>query len=96
LRLRLSGCVHGWGRWHRVCPCPTNRQRTKPAIAPTYTEWKSRAGALLERQGLSLGIKRERDLRQLYIRGKAPEDAARQAETAYYNTRPPFERTRRR
>jgi hypothetical protein len=39
---------------------------------------------------------RERDLRQLYIRGKAPEDAARQAETAYYNTRPPFERTRRR
>jgi hypothetical protein len=39
---------------------------------------------------------RERDWRQLYIRGKAPEDAARQAETLYWNTRPSLERTRKR
>jgi hypothetical protein len=39
-------------------------------------------------------VMRERDWRQLYIRGKTPEDAARQAETAYYNTRPAFDRIR--
>jgi hypothetical protein len=55
-----------------------------------------RAVALLERQGIWPGIMRERDLRQLYIRGKSPEDAAGQAETAYWNTRPPFERMRKR
>jgi hypothetical protein len=38
---------------------------------------------LLERLGISAGVMREREWRQLYIRGKTPEDAARQAETAY-------------
>jgi hypothetical protein len=38
------------------------------------------------------GVMRERDLRQLYIIGKAPEDAAPEAETLYWNTRPPLER----
>jgi hypothetical protein len=59
-----------------------------------YRNWKSRAAALLERQGLSPGIMRERDWRQVYIRGKTPEDAAQQAETYYLNTRPAFERMR--
>jgi hypothetical protein len=49
---------------------------------------------LLERQ--AAGLMRERDWRQLYIRGKAPEDAARQAETLYWNSRSPLERTRKR
>jgi hypothetical protein len=39
---------------------------------------------------------RERDWRQLYITGAAPEDAARQAEMFHHNTRPAFERVRRR
>jgi hypothetical protein len=76
---------------------PTERsgQPTKPAIAPTYTEWKARAAAGLKRQGISAGVMREREWRRLFIRGKAPEDAARQVETLYYNMRPPFERLRR-
>jgi hypothetical protein len=67
---------------------PTKRssQPTKPA--PTYTEWKARTAALLKRQGVVASVMRERDWRQLYIRGKAPEDA----ETSYWNTRPLFER----
>jgi hypothetical protein len=56
----------------------------------------ARTAALLERQRILLGVMRERDWRQLFIRGKSPEDAAREAETAYYNTRPPLERTRKR
>jgi hypothetical protein len=45
---------------------PTKRsgQPTKPAIAPTYTEWKARAGALLARQGLSPGIMRKKEWRK--------------------------------
>jgi hypothetical protein len=60
----------------------------------TYRRWKSRAAALLERQGLSPGIMRERDWRQLYIQGAPPEDAASQAETYHWNTRLAFERMR--
>jgi hypothetical protein len=68
-----------------------------PAPDPAdYRCWKSSAAALLERQGLPLGVMRERDLRQLYIRGKAPEDAAQDAETLYWNSRPPLERLRKR
>jgi hypothetical protein len=52
----------------------------------TYATWKARAAAMLERQAAAM--MRERDWRQPYVRGKAPEDAARQAETLYLNTRP--------
>jgi hypothetical protein len=47
--------------------------------------WKARAAAMLEHQA-ARGVMRERDWRQLFIRGKAPEDAARLAETLYRNT----------
>jgi hypothetical protein len=57
-------------------------------------ELLARATALLERQ--AAGVMRERDWRQSFIRGKAPEDAARRAETLYWNSRPPLERTRER
>jgi len=58
---------------------PKSENRPK-AIAEhlTYAMWKTRATALIERQAAAM--MRERDWRQLYIRGKAPEDAARQAD----------------
>jgi hypothetical protein len=65
-----------------------------PSEPADYRRWKSRAAALLERQGLPPGVMRERDLRQLYVRVKTPEDAVRQAETSYWNSRPAFERMR--
>jgi len=71
---------------------PTKRSGT----APSYVEWKARAAALLERQSLLPGVMRERDWRRLYLRGVTPEDAADRAQTYYYNTRPAFERMRRR
>jgi hypothetical protein len=61
-----------------------------PSEPADYRRWKSHAAALLERQGILPGVMRERDWRQLYIRGKTAEDAAREAEAAYYNTRPPM------
>jgi hypothetical protein len=63
-----------------------------PSEPADYRRWRARAAAMLERQRISAAVMRERDWRQLYIPGKSPEDAARQAETAYWNTRPPFER----
>jgi hypothetical protein len=71
------------------------RKPPAPSAPADYRAWKAHAAALLERQGLPPGVMRERDWRQLYIRGRSPEDAAGQAETAYYNTRPPFERMRK-
>jgi hypothetical protein len=65
-----------------------------PPIEPAdYRRWKSRCAVLLERQGLSAGVMLERDWRQMYIRGVAPEDAADQAQTHYWNTQS-FERMR--
>jgi hypothetical protein len=71
------------------------RKPPAPSESADFRQWKSRAAALLERQGLPLGVMRERDWRQFYIRGKTPEDAVRQAETFYLNTRPALERMRR-
>jgi hypothetical protein len=67
-----------------------------PSEPADYRQWKSRAAALLGRQRLWRDVMRERDWRRLYIRGKTPEDAAREAEAAYWNTRPAFERWGRR
>jgi hypothetical protein len=64
-----------------------------PSEPADYRRWKSRAAALLERQGISLGVMRERDWRLLYVRGVPPEEAAEQAHTYYRNTRW-FERMR--
>jgi hypothetical protein len=86
---------HGTGLNQTMPRKPKSEDRPK-AIAEhlTYAAWKTRAAALLERQATA--VMRERDWRQLYIRSKAPEDAARQAETLYWNTRSPLERTRKR
>jgi hypothetical protein len=82
------------GRCRRVLtPARLMPQRPPaPSVPASYRRWRSRAAALLERQRISAAVMRERDWRQLYIRGKSPEDAARQAETAYWNARPRFER----
>jgi len=57
-----------------------------------YKAWGVHAAA----QGIRPGIMRERDWRQLYIRGATPEEAVGQAEVQYHNTRPPIERIGRR
>jgi hypothetical protein len=72
---------------------PSHQHRVSPR---TIGNGKPALGELLERQRLSRGMMWERDWRQLYIRGKTPEEAARQAETSYWNTRPAFERLRKR
>jgi hypothetical protein len=46
---------------------------------------------MLERQGIPLGVARERDLRKIYIGGATPEQAVEQVQTHYWNTRS-FER----
>jgi hypothetical protein len=59
-------------------PRKANAHTDRAAEAADYRAWKAHAAALLERQGILPGVMREKDWRQLYIRGKAPEDAARQ------------------
>jgi hypothetical protein len=54
---------------------------------PAYRRWKARAAALLERQGLSLGVMLERDWRQMYMRGVTPEDAADRAQALLEHAR---------
>jgi hypothetical protein len=72
------------------------RPPAKPASTEDYRAWKARCAALLERQSLLPGVMRERDWRRLYLRGVTPEDAPVRAQVAYYNTRPAFERMRKR
>jgi hypothetical protein len=51
---------------------------------------------MLERQRLSRGVMRERDWRRMYVGGATPEQAADLAQAHYWNTRPAFERMRKR
>jgi hypothetical protein len=53
-------------------------------------------GPLLERQGILSDVLRERQWRQLFIRGVTPEQAVERAQVYYNNTRPAFERWRKR
>jgi hypothetical protein len=60
--------------------------------AGDFRRWKVRATAMLKRHGIPSGPwARERDLRQLYIRGATPEKAVEQVQVLYNNTRPAFE-----
>jgi hypothetical protein len=63
-----------------------------PSEPADYRRSKSRAAALLQRQGIFSGVMRERQWRQLFITGATPEDAVKRAQVHYNNTRPPFER----
>jgi hypothetical protein len=75
---------------------PSKRSGTPAEPTATYGEWRARCAALLERQGILSGVMRERQWWQLFIRGATREDAAGRARVHYNNTRPPFERLRRR
>jgi hypothetical protein len=77
---------------------PTKRSRPGSPATPatTYSEWRAHAAALLERRGILSGVMRERRWRQLLITGVTPEQAVEQAQVHYNNTRPPFERLRKR
>jgi hypothetical protein len=58
---------------------------------------KEAAAVKLDRQhGVKAGVIPERRWRWLYIQGRSPHDAADQAAVSAYNTRPAFERLRKR
>jgi hypothetical protein len=73
---------------------PTKRSDKPAEPTATYVEWKTRCAAMLDRQRISPGVLRERDWRRLYIKGATPEKAVDRAQTHYWNSPPPFERTR--
>jgi hypothetical protein len=77
---------------------PTKRSGTRRPVepAPSYAECRARATARLERQGILSGVMRERQWRQLFMTGMTPEQAVERAQLHYNNTRPPFERMRKR
>jgi hypothetical protein len=54
----------------------TAKQSPRKAEQTDYRAWKAHAAALLERQGISAGVMRERYLWQLFISGATPERAA--------------------
>jgi hypothetical protein len=63
------------------------RKPPAPSEPGDYHRWKAQAAALLERLGVPAGPwLRERDLRQLYISGATPEQAAEHVQTTYWNT----------
>jgi hypothetical protein len=55
---------------------PTKRPPAEPASMEDYRAWKSRCGALLERQGISAGVMREKEWRKLFIQGTHPAKAS--------------------
>jgi hypothetical protein len=86
-----SGADASWRRIAHAQEAPA-----PPASLSIFRRWKSRAAALLERQGIPAGPwGRERDLRQVDIRAATPEQAVEQVHTQYWNTRS-FQRMRSR
>jgi hypothetical protein len=77
---------------------PSKRSDTGRPTRPrstSYTAWKIRVAVELERQGVPAGAMRELERRQLFINGVTPREAAEQAVVSAHNTRPAFERMRR-
>jgi len=77
------------------------KPKAKQPLAPAapqgaYGEWKARVAALLERKGLSPGVRLERAWRNAFISGETPEQAADRAEVEARNARTSFERQKRR
>ena len=75
------------------------KPKPKRPAAPqgAYGEWKARVAALLERKGLSPGVRLERAWRNAFISGETPEQAADRAEVVEaHNTRTSFERQKKR
>ena len=80
-----------------MAPKPKAKQPSPPA-APhgAYAEWRKHVAALLERKGLSPGVRLERAWRNAFISGDTPEQAADRAEVEARNARTTFERQKRR
>jgi len=67
----------------------------QPGAPPAaYAEWRQHVAALLERKGLSPGVRLERAWRNAFIPGETPEQAAARAEVEARNARTTFERRR--
>jgi hypothetical protein len=74
---------------------PSKRSGTPAEPTATYSEWRARCAALLERQGISAGAIPEKLWRVLYVNRRAtPEQAAEEARVHYENfiRRPSFAR----
>ena len=74
------------------------KAKQPPGAAPrgAYGEWRKHVAALLERKGLSPGVRLERAWRNAFISGETPEQAADRAEVEARNARTSFERQKRR
>src|SRR5215813_8157559 len=73
------------------------KPKPKQPAAPqgAYGEWRQHVAALLERKGLSPGVRLERAWRNAFISGETSEQAADRAEVEARNARTSFERQRR-
>jgi hypothetical protein len=72
-------------------------RKPPPSESADYRRWKARCEALLLRLDVPADPwSRERDLRQMYIGGATPEQAAEEVQVLYWNTRLAFERLRKR
>jgi hypothetical protein len=69
------------------------RKPPAPSEPSGFTEWRARCAALLEGQGISAGVMREKEWRKLFIQGSLPADAVRHAGMFYHNSPPFLERT---
>ena len=80
----MAYCRRGMiGQWHER---PKAKQPNAPAAPPgTYVEWRKHVAALLERQGISSTVMRERAWRNLFIRNATPEEAAYRAAIEAHN-----------
>jgi hypothetical protein len=69
----------------------TRMAEAPPSELPSYAGWKVAFVLELKRQGIPVGL-RERDLRELFIKGRTPEQAVNRAQAYYWNSRPAFVR----
>jgi hypothetical protein len=65
-----------------------------PSEPADCRRWKACTAAMLERQGIPVGVARDGHLRRMYIGSATPEQAV-EVQVHYNNTRPAFERMRK-
>ena len=68
----------------RKAPAAPKRTSAPPAEV-SYADWKAGAAAEAQRRGVPDGAVRERDWRNLFIRGETPEQAAEYAQRFHHN-----------
>jgi hypothetical protein len=62
----------------------------------SYTEWKARVAAEMQRRTIPAGSLPEHDMRDLFIANATPEEATELAAVEARNARPPFGKKRSR